>query len=230
LFADRAIGRGNYRRSSQLTQEFAYDDKLHVAAELSSSGAVTSVFVYGTKPNVPDYMYRGGVAYRIISDWIGSVRLVVNTTTGAIVQQLDYDEFGNVLSTSSDTSCPKTAQCFPFQPFGFARGLQDRDTGLVQFVARDYDPQVGRWTSKDPIRFAGGQTNLYVYAGDDPINGRDPTGLWSICDLFPGFCYLLAPLPPNCPPNSICPGSPEPGLGPGGGGGGRWSGRRSGRR
>lgn len=33
------------------------------------------------------------------------------------------------------------------------------------------------WTSKDPIRFGGGQTNLYQYVGDDPVNGTDPDGL-----------------------------------------------------
>ena len=41
-------------------------------------------------------------------------------------------------------------------PFGFAGGLHDRDTNLVRFGARDYDPSIGRWTAKDPIDFAGG--------------------------------------------------------------------------
>jgi RHS repeat-associated protein len=92
------------------------------------------------------------------------------------MQQLDYDEFGNVLATSVDNSCAATVQCFPFQPFGFAGGLQDRESGLVRFGVRDYDPQVGRWISKDPIRFHGGGTNLYAYAGGDPINHIDPAG------------------------------------------------------
>ena len=34
---------------------------------------------------------------------------------------------------------------------------------LVRFGARDYDPTIGRWTAKDPIDFAGGDTNLYGY-------------------------------------------------------------------
>jgi RHS repeat-associated protein len=63
------------------------------------------------------------------------------------------------------------------QPFGFAGGLYDRDTGLVRFGARDYDPQTGRWTAKDPVRFAGGDENLFIYSGDDPINLVDPSGL-----------------------------------------------------
>jgi hypothetical protein len=50
-------------------------------------------------------------------------------------------------------------------------------TGLVRFGARDYDPQIGRWTTKDPIRFDGGDTNLYGYVLNDPINFIDPSGL-----------------------------------------------------
>src|SRR5205823_103356 len=41
------------------------------------------------------------------------------------------------------------------------------------------------WTAKDPIRFGGGQANLYVYVGNDPINFRDPSGLGSPLDHLP---------------------------------------------
>ena len=50
-------------------------------------------------------------------------------------------------------------------------------TGLVRFGLRDYEPETGRWTARDPILFDGGQANLYVYAGSDPVGQRDPTGL-----------------------------------------------------
>ena len=63
-----------------------------------------------------------------------------------------------------------------FQPFGFAGGLFDTDTGLVRFGARDYDARTGRWTSKDPIRFGGGDSNLFGYVLGDPVNFIDPTG------------------------------------------------------
>jgi RHS repeat-associated protein len=54
--------------------------------------------------------------------------------------------------------------------------LYDEETGLVRFGARDYDPTVGRWTNKDPIRWEGGQANLYVYVGNGPVGSIDPTG------------------------------------------------------
>lgn len=64
-----------------------------------------------------------------------------------------------------------------WQPFGFAGGLWDQETGLVRFGYRDYDPVTGRWTARDPLLFDGGQQNLYAYADSDVVNKRDPTGL-----------------------------------------------------
>lgn len=55
----------------------------------------------------------------------------------------------------------------------------------VPFGARDHDASIGRWVSKDPILFGGGQANLYTYVGNDPVNFRDPTGLrkWSDAEV-----------------------------------------------
>jgi len=176
---NRRIGRAATTGSTTVEDGMLYDEQGRVVAELDGSNNVLSTFVYGLKPNVPDYMVRGGTAYRIVSDWRGDVRLVLDTTkTGAaaIVQQIDYDEWGNVINLV-DPACTVGGTALCFQPFGFAGGLYDVTTGVVRFGARDYDPAMRRWTQKDPIRFDGGDTNIYVYVGDDPINGSDPTGL-----------------------------------------------------
>ncbi len=100
----------------------------------------------------------------------GSLRLVVNGA-GSVVKSIQYDSFGNILE--------ETNPAFTI-PLGFAGGLHDPDTGLLRFGYRDYDPDVGRWTAKDPIGFAGGDTDLYGYVLNDPINFIDPRGLWGI--------------------------------------------------
>ena len=138
-------------------------------------------------------MVRGGKTYRILSDWRGSVRAVVDATAGTVVETIDYDAWGN--ATVNDTTCAAGAACAPFQPFGFAGGLFDRETGLVRFGARDYDPSVGRWTQKDGAGFAGGR-NFYVYAWNDPVDYIDITGdePWAIVQLVKGAGIALEKL------------------------------------
>ena len=128
-------------------------------------------------------MANEGQVYRIISNHLGSPRLVVNTVTGEIVQQLSYDEFGRL----SEDSNPG------FQPFGFAGGHYDPDTGLTRFGARDYDPASGRFTAKDRVLFPDGATNLYLYTNNNPINfidinGREP----SLMEQINGALAMMA--------------------------------------
>ncbi|MDQ6799856.1 MAG: hypothetical protein M3041_03365 [Acidobacteriota bacterium] len=161
---NRRVGK---KINGTLSRQYLYSDALRIAAELDGSGNIVSRFIYATRSNVPDLMQNGGAIYRIVSDHLGSPRLIVNAFNGDIAEQIEYDEFGNV---TNDTNPG-------FQPFGFAGGLYDRDTKLVRFGTRDYDAQVGRWTATDPVRFEGGDLALYTYANQDPINWLDPTGL-----------------------------------------------------
>jgi len=138
----------------------------HLAAQVDGNSSLTEQFVYGADDSTPSYMISGTTTYRIFSDERGSVRLVLNTANGAVAEQLDYDEFGRVTLDSNPG----------FQPFGFAGGLYDPDTGLVQFGSRDYSPETGQWTARDPLRFAGGAFSLYAYVANDPINQIDPSG------------------------------------------------------
>jgi RHS repeat-associated protein len=146
-----------------VVRKWLYADGLLPVAELDANDNLISVFN-------GSFMVRDGETYRIITDHVGSPRLVVNASTGEVTQQLTYDEWGNV---TEDTNPG-------FQPFGFAGGLYDPDTGLVRFGARDYDALAGRWTTKDPVRFLGGAANLYVYCQNNPVNFRDPLGLCEI--------------------------------------------------
>lgn len=150
-----------------ITNQYIYNPEGQLIGELDVSGNFLKTFIYASKSHVPDYFVdQNNERYKLIVDQLGSVRLVVKTSTGEIVQKMNHDEFGKVLTDTKPG----------FIPFGFAGGLYDSETKLVRFGARDYDPEIGRWTSKDPIRFNGGDANLYGYVLQDPVNGIDPSG------------------------------------------------------
>ncbi len=157
---------GEHVRVEAARKQWIYRDALKPLAELDGSGALVSEFVYGSKGNVPDYVRRGGATYRVISDHLGSPRYVVNVVNaGEVPFSASYTSFGEVTGTG-----------LGWMPFGFAGGIYDGDSGLVRFGARDMDPTIGRWASKEPLRFEG-ERNFFVYALNDPINYVDPTGL-----------------------------------------------------
>jgi RHS repeat-associated protein len=101
---------------------------------------------------------------------VGSATAIVDAA-GTVVKAVTYDSFGNLTSDS--------APAFAY-PFGFAGGIADETTGLVRFGMRDYDPEAGRWTARDPSLDSGLDGNLYAYVGNDPVNRADPAGLASV--------------------------------------------------
>lgn len=161
-------------------ETFVYRDGLNPVAwqrVVGSGTPVRAYFGYGMQAHTPEIMWvdNDGVAstieasYRIISDERGSVRSVVQIGTGTVVQTITYDPWG----------LPTIQGAVRFQPFSFIGGIRMNVTGLVHLGARDYDTTIGRWTTRDPIRWDGG-VNLYEYSYSDPINyvdvdGRFPT-------------------------------------------------------
>nr|WP_245232807.1 RHS repeat-associated core domain-containing protein [Thiorhodococcus minor] len=203
---DRRIGK---TRDGELVQGFLYKDQLNPIAELDGEGNLVAVFVYGEQANVPAYLIKidpetqEETTYRILSDHLGSPRLVVEVESGAVVQRMDYDAWGVV---TRDTQPG-------FQPFGFAGGLYEPETGLVRFGARDYDPYTGRWLGKDPIGFDGDGPNLYNYALSDPVNLIDISGYSTLDCLGLDGDYFLAciienqmPAPQDITPCIKCKG------------------------
>ena len=130
---------------------------------------------------------RGALDLRCGTDQVGTLMLLTDAR-GKMIKEIRRDSFGMLLRDS-----------FPafFMPIGFAGGLEDRDTGLVRFGWRDYDPATGRFTALDPARDRRGDGDLYDYCVDDPVGRKDPTGLqsekaeeeygWIMRNVFPVF-------------------------------------------
>ncbi|MEW6429286.1 MAG: RHS repeat-associated core domain-containing protein [Thermodesulfobacteriota bacterium] len=150
-----------------VVEKYLWQDMTTLLAVYDGSDHLLMRFEYADG-RLPVAMTMAGVTYYLAYGPTGTLRLVTDAA-GNVVKRIDTDAFGNVISDSN----PALAL-----PFGFAGGLADRDTGLVHFGYRDYDPEIGRWIAKDPILFAGGDTDLYGYVQNNPINFIDPLGLY----------------------------------------------------
>uniref|UniRef100_A0A486XHH7 Rhs family protein n=1 Tax=Rheinheimera sp. BAL341 TaxID=1708203 RepID=A0A486XHH7_9GAMM len=158
-----------------VTEKYLWQNLTTLLAVYDANNNVKQRFEYGLS-HTPVSFSQAGQRYYIQTDHLGSPRVISNAT-GSVIKTLSYDSYGNVISDSNpDFSIP----------FGFAGGLYDADTGLVRFGYRDYDPQTGRWTARDPIGFAGGDTNLYGYVLGDPVNFIDPSGLFALPQIPQG--------------------------------------------
>jgi RHS repeat-associated protein len=148
-----------------VVEKYLWLDKTTLLAIYDQNDNLKQRFEYGLG-HTPVKFTQNSTTYYITSDHLGSPRTITDES-GSVIKALDYDSFGNVISDSNES----------FEiPFGFAGGLKDSDTQLLRFGYRDYDPSIGRWTARDPIGFAGGDTNLYGYVASDPVNFVDPTG------------------------------------------------------
>lgn len=200
------------RIDGQVVEKYLWQGRTQLLAVYNASDEVLMRFEYAGG-RMPVRMLKDGQTYYLAYDQVGTLRAVFDAE-GSVVKTVEYDSFGNVIADSA----PEFAV-----PFGFAGGLHDRDTGLVRFGYRDYDPKVGRWTAKDPIGFEGGDPTLQTYCLGDSINLMDPEGLeFFILGRNPFFFrprVLRSPpryIPPRTPPNlRPCPDiSKVPDLGP----------------
>jgi len=167
-YSNDPLGRRIVKKvNGTIEEKYLWLDRTTLLAVYDGSNNLLQRFEYADD-RVPYAMTAGGTIYYLAYDQVGSLRLITDNV-GNTVKRVDYDSFGNIINDSN----PSFAI-----PFGFAGGLHDSDTKLVRFGYRDYMPEIGKWTAKDPILFAGGDSNLYGYVANDPVNWVDPLGLW----------------------------------------------------
>ncbi|QNA75491.1 hypothetical protein C8250_029615 [Streptomyces sp. So13.3] len=109
-----------------------------------------------------------------------TAQLQVDRTSLAVTRRA-YDPYGAPRGTTPASWADN---------HGYLGKPADTTTGLNLFGARNYDPVLGRFLTVDPVFEAGDPNQMggYTYAGNDPINGSDPTGLKN-GDTGGGGCY-----------------------------------------
>jgi RHS repeat-associated protein len=157
---------GNGDGTYETTESYAYAGG-QLALVLDGAGAVQERYLYGPGVDRPLAVERGGSVKWLLADDQGTVRDVLDAS-GAVVDHLAVDAFGVVASQTNAAAQPR---------FVYTGRELDAESGLYQYRARYYDAAAGRFLSEDPSGFAGGDANLYRYAGNSVTNLTDPSGL-----------------------------------------------------
>ncbi len=108
----------------------------------------------------------------LLFDGLGSVVAVANGN-GGVTNSYTYDPFGVTTETKATLTNLSNPWRYTGQYFDIA-------TEMYKMGARYYQPELGRWTQRDP---SGLDANAYAYVGGNPVNFVDPTGLFSFGDL-----------------------------------------------
>ncbi|MGA1870687.1 MAG: RHS repeat-associated core domain-containing protein [bacterium] len=159
------LGRRICKEVNGVKTSYIYDSE-DVLYTLDSTFTMGNYYTHGPGIDEPLQVRIGGTTYYYLSDGLGSITQIADSL-GNIQQEYTYDSFGNIVNQAGILNNPYTYTGREF----------DSESGLYYYRARYYDPEIGRFLTQDPLGFAGGDMNLYVYVGNNPVNLIDPWGL-----------------------------------------------------
>jgi len=169
------------RSHNSIVDRYFLWEQSRLVAELNSTGSRRAQYLYYGRTGAPyaiatDSATTTLVRY-LISDFGGNIAGVIGRqgTGTKLFAFTPYTPWGSVdsppvLNTLGDTVRLQWKGLF----------YEGDSTRLYMTATRWYDPQARRFVSEDPIGLVGG-VNPYVFAGDDPVNGADPTGTDGEC-------------------------------------------------
>jgi RHS repeat-associated protein len=145
---------------------------MNVTQELGAGSQITTVGTGGL--DEPIFRSDGQDSQTLLADAVGSV-IASADSEGVVRTRYLYEPFGRTATVgdASDNEAKFT-------------GREEEGAGLYYYRARFYDPELGRFTSEDPIGFAGG-LNLFAYAAANPVSYTDPLGLDAIKIEYFGY-------------------------------------------
>ena len=149
---------------SAVTESFTWDVGVEPHLLLDADSAY--IYAAGGTPTEQVNLGSGAITY-LVADSLGSVRGIVDGSSGVLSASTAYDAWGNV-ETSGGLAM--------YTPFGYAGGYVD-PTGLSYLIHRYYDATTGQFLTVDPV--ADNTNAPYSYASGDPTGRTDSTGLCS---------------------------------------------------
>lgn len=146
-----------------------------------ATGQVAAAYVYDGWAPIMRIGADGKPIY-YIEDAMNSVAGLANDQ-GQSVASFQYDGYGNILAQSGPAADAPSSLTGDYR---FQGGWRENATGLYNLRARDYDPQTGRFTSRDPQGPDQSHVesyNSYAFANGNPVVYADPTGRFSIVEI-----------------------------------------------
>ena len=183
-FTYDSFGRRTGRTVNGAVTNYVYDGLSPVQEK--NGATVTANLLLGL--GIDEFFTRtDGLGVRaLLPDAIGST-VALGDNTGTLQTQYTYEPFG--ITTQAGLA---SASSYKYT------SREDDGTGLYYYRVRYYQPRLQRFISEDPIRFRGGDFNLYVYVGGNPLKWTDPLGLevqicsrlWTSYSLFSPHTFL----------------------------------------
>gem|GEM_PF-2376205 len=161
-----AFGRRVVRQDKKTGRtEFTHDgmDVIQDRFEKNDGTLSTTNYINGIGIDDKLKITTGTTSKYFLTDHLGST-VGMADTNGNVTESASYDSFGRIQSSNLMTRYQYTGR------------ETDETTGLMYYRARQYDPQIGRFTSEDPIGLEGG-VNSYSYVKNEPMSFRDSLGL-----------------------------------------------------
>jgi RHS repeat-associated protein len=164
---------------AQYTNRFAYD-RWNLIATLNPQLAILNSFAWGLDLSGSQQGAGGvsglllvrsvelGVTNYVAHDGNGNVAALVNVANGGVTAQYEYGPFGELLRVTGVSA--------KANPFRFSTKYQDDESDFLYYGYRSYNPDTGRWLSRDPIEERGGK-NIYEFVANSPIRFYDKLGL-----------------------------------------------------
>ncbi len=173
IFVYDAFGRRQKKVINGTETDFLWDQNDNLAAELTDGGEYfTATDLEGFSPDELVCRYTAGAdgglnqPLMAMTDINGSVLGLVSDG-GVIQATYAYEPYGATQTSGTDNG---SSQQYA--------GRENDGTGVYYNRARYYMPSTGRFLSEDPIGIAG--LGLYLYAADNPVQGSDPSGSYTI--------------------------------------------------
>ena len=164
------LGRRVEKSVNGIPKRFAYDG-LGIVCELDGQNRLDRTYTHGRGIDDPMEVRDAvtGASAVVLTDRLGSVTAIADATA-VLGPLLLYDDFGQ---PTLRPNAPGIGM------YSYTAREFDLETGLYYYRARYYDSIAGRFTSEDPAE-SQGSSDWYSYVNNNPINGVDPLGLYSL--------------------------------------------------